>query len=149
MVTISSELGAHNPLPRPLVTLPCLPRPLVSLPCSFGDTPSAEPATFVGVYQARAIDLLQLYTSPSLPPSPCLLQLYFFFPIVVIARLWLHDAPFSTPLPPRLAGALFLVGSSTLAVFFSYILKWMATYTPAALPNGLREPLLQLAASLP
>ena len=67
----------------------------------------------------------------------------------MIARLWLHDAPFSTPLPPRLAGALFLVGSSTLAVFFSYILKWMATYTPAALPNGLREPLLQLAASLP
>ena len=100
---------------------PTLPIP----PCSsYGDVKSAEPSTFLGVY-----------------------QLYFFFPFLVIARLY-ADQPFARRLPAGRAAALAFYGSATFAVFFSYVAKWLVVHMPEALPPALTAA-LQAAKSLP
>jgi hypothetical protein len=72
------------------------------------------------------------------PPDPsmfgCIYVPYLILPMVVIVRLW-PDAPFVARLPAALEGGLLFVGSTTLAVFFSYVLKWFAVYEPGLLPG--------------
>ena len=79
---------------------------------------SADPNTFLGVY-----------------------QLYFFFPFLVIARL-VPDRPFESPLPSWLSSALWLYGSVTFAVFFSYVAKWLVVHMSNELPGWLLQPML-------
>lgn len=74
-------------------------------------------------------------------------QLYFFFPFLVIARLW-SDGPFTKRMPATLSTALWLYGALTFAVFFSYVAKWMVVYGPELLPAGMAEA-LEGARSLP
>jgi hypothetical protein len=116
---VAAVLLRSPPRLPPHLTLPgvstlSLPTPLLSPPPararSFGDVKSAEPSTFLGVY-----------------------QLYFFFPFLVIARLW-RDAPFARRLSPGVESALWAYGSITFAVFFSYVAKWLVVHTPHLLP---------------
>ena len=93
-------------------------------PHSYGDVKSAEPSTFLGVY-----------------------QLYFFFPFLVIARLAL-DRPFTRALPSGRATLLWFYGSATFAVFFSYVAKWLVTHMPGDLPDAFVSA-MQAAKQLP
>lgn len=63
-------------------------------------------------------------------------QLYFFFPLLVIARLY-ADKPFATRLPGWLSTALWVYGSATFAVFFSYVAKWLVLHMAAELPAAV------------
>ena len=110
--------------PRPLAHARAPPCPTRSPPCSYGDVKSAEPSTFLGVY-----------------------QLYFFFPFLVIARLAM-DRPFTRALPSGRAAALWFYGSVTFAVFFSYVAKWLVVHMPGELPAGLVA-LMMAAKQLP
>lgn len=93
--------------------LPCSVCPSPPVPCSFGDIKSADPSIFLGVY-----------------------QLYFFFPLLVIARLY-ADRPFARSLPGWLSTALWVYGSATFAVFFSYVAKWLALHMAHELPAAI------------
>ena len=84
--------------------------------------PSADPSMFIGVY-----------------------QLYLIFPLVVIARLY-SDAPFAQHLSGARAAAIWLVGSATFAVFFSYVLKWLVVHEPGAFAPALLEALASVKA---
>ena len=66
----------------------------------------------------------------------CIYVPYLIMPLVVVARLW-PDSPFGKPLPASLESGLLFVGSATLAVFFSYVLKWFVVYEPDLLPAWL------------
>lgn len=69
-------------------------------------------------------------------------QLYLLFPLLVIARFW-SDNAFSTRLGSQMASAAWwLLGSTTFAVFFSYVLKWMVVYGSDYLPDGAAEKLV-------
>lgn len=96
-------------LGRALIATPAPFQPPAPRARSFGDVKSAEPSTFLGVY-----------------------QLYLFFPFLVIARLW-RDAPFARRLAPGTETALWVYGSVTFAVFFSYVAKWLVVHTPELL----------------
>ena len=74
-------------------------------------------------------------------------QPYFFFPLLVIARLW-GDAPFSRRLPGWLESGLWAYGSVIFAVFFSYVAKWLVMHTPELLPAAVAQA-LQGAKALP
>lgn len=88
----------------------------------YGPERSADPSTFTGIY-----------------------IIYLLQPLVVIARLW-HDRPFS-----RLHGGwnavLCTATLVNMAVFFSYVAKWMVLYEPGVL--GPLLPHLLPAAQLP
>ena len=58
-------------------------------------------------------------------------QLYLIFPLLVIARLY-GDAPFSSRMSSSRSWLLWLVGSATFAVFFSYVLKWLVVHNAHA-----------------
>lgn len=85
---------------------------------------SNDPSTFTGIY-----------------------TLYLTQPALVILRLW-HDRPFHR-LSPAANSILSVLTVANMAVFFSYVLKWMvvhggSTYLPAA-----ALPWLQAVRSLP
>ena len=70
-------------------------------------------------------------------------QLYLIFPLLVIARLY-DDAPFSHRLSELKSGLLWLVGTATFAVFFSYVAKWLLVHEPALFPARVAAALVSL-----
>ena len=94
--------------------------------CSlYGATPTPNPPIFVAVYIPYAI-----------------------LPILVIMRLW-ADKPFSEPMSAVKSAFLHFVGWSTMAVFFSYCLKWFVVYEPGMIPAEVLAEIEPILAQLP
>ena len=115
-IALLASSGRNVP-PQPACLVLCIescasapPPPLPTHHRSYGDVKSADPSLFLGVY-----------------------QLYFFFPALVIARLW-GDAPFERRLSGAASLGLWAFGSVTFAVFFSYVAKWLAIHMVGELP---------------
>ena len=89
----------------------------------YGPVRSADPTTFAGIY-----------------------ALYLTQPAIVIARLW-HDRPFER-LSPAANAAFALLTAANIAVFFSYVLKWMVLHGTNYLPTAVL-PWLQAVRALP
>ena len=89
----------------------------------YGPVRSADPSTFAGIY-----------------------ALYLTQPAIVIARLW-HDRPFSR-LSPHADAVLSILTAANIAVFFSYVLKWMVLHGNNYLPAAAL-PWLQAVRALP
>jgi len=72
---------------------------------------------------------------------------YAIFPLLVILRLW-NDKPFATRMSGFAATIVWFVGTTTLALFFTYSLKWFVKYDPDLLPAEVlafvKEPLSHL-----
>ena len=61
---------------------------------------------------------------------------YAIFPLLIILRLW-GERPFERHLSSTASSFIWLVGTITLALFFTYCLKWFVVYLPKALPADI------------
>ena len=98
--------------------LPCphhLPFTSTTPPHSFGNDPTPNPHVFCWVYIPYAI-----------------------FPLLIILRLW-GERPFETKLSGFASTIIWLVGTVTLALFFTYCLKWFVVYEPGMLPSEVLD----------
>lgn len=97
--------------------------PSCSFSCRFGPDKSADPSTFTGIY-----------------------LIYLTQPPVVIARLW-GERPFAR-LSSGANKVLSFLTLVNMAIFFSYVLKWLVLYMDYIFPASLL-PIVAKAKALP
>lgn len=73
---------------------------------------------------------------------------YAAFPLLIMLRMW-RESSFSHHLSGLESSFLWLTGTTTLAIFFSYCLKWFVVYGADLLPPGIGEALAPHLAALP
>lgn len=104
---------------------PRAPASAAAAACRYGPDKSADPGTFTGIY-----------------------LIYLTQPPVVIARLW-NERPFARAgLSPRANAVLAFLTLANMALFFSYVLKWLVLHMDYIFPAALL-PILAQAKALP